>query len=48
MESLLFVLIVLALILFISTDVDADTEDDISDLDARSNWEDSVQAWAVR
>jgi hypothetical protein len=48
MESLLFLLIVLALILFISTDVDADTEDDISDLDARSNWDASVEAWAVQ
>ena len=48
MESLLFVLIVLALILFISTDVEADTDDVISELDAHSNWQASVEVWAIR
>lgn len=48
MESLLFVLIVLALILFISTDVDADIEDHVRELDAHSNWQDCIEAWAIR
>lgn len=47
MESTLFVLVLLALVIAF-VDFNIEEEDDLNELDARSNWEDSVQAWAVQ
>ncbi len=47
MDATLFVLILLALVIAL-VDFDIADDDDLDALDARSNWEDSVQAWAVQ
>jgi hypothetical protein len=47
MESTLFVLVLLALVIAF-VDFNIDDEDDLNELDARSNWDDCVQAWAAQ
>jgi hypothetical protein len=47
MDATLFVLVLLALVIAF-VDFDIAEEDDMNVLDARSNWEDSIQAWAVQ
>ena len=46
MESTLFILVLLALVIAF-VDFNIEDEDGLNELDARSNWEDSIQAWAV-